>query len=127
MSIEKILDLRLELIPDSADDAMRILSEEWDRASCPTEREELIRVLKRTLNRCNREYVTYPRVFLLRKCELARNEFQPFTGLDGPTLAKRKFPAPSHPAIKAEWCEAATKDFTEGLKQPLPPLKRTES
>lgn len=110
MIIETVLDLKPEMMA-GADDAMAVLKEVWEERKQPTEAQSLITVLKITMDRCNRNGIHYPRIFLLRKAELMRGEFQPRQELRFVAdPAKVKFASVTHPLIPQEWINRAAQE-----------------
>ncbi len=83
-----------EYVADSEQRALELLAEIWERQGHPRERLKLIAVLRRTLDRCERLGYGYPKIFLLRKGELTRGEWQP------------RQPDPDAPLVRRE-CQSA--------------------
>jgi hypothetical protein len=111
MNIENLLELNLDLIRDEDHSAMEVLRTVWARSGCPTEAEQLILVLRATLDQCSRAGYSYPRIFLLRKGQLTRGEWKPRKAVP---ITEVKWKVPSHPAIPDEWIRQAEKHFLKG-------------
>jgi hypothetical protein len=77
MTIELILELDLHKLTDYAG-AVDTLRTAWIELHRPTDKAGLLKVLKKTMDSCNKKNIHYPRVFLLRKGQLTRGEFKPF-------------------------------------------------
>ena len=111
-NIETLLKIDLQLLGEGNGSALVILEAAWEAEGRTTQPEKLIRVLKTTIGRCKLRGITYPRIFLRRKGELTRREFQPGTGFsDGPL----RFAAPKHSKIPADWLRTATEEFNAKL------------
>lgn len=107
MTIEDLLEIELKYIADNEHRALDMLARIWEKQGRPTERLKLIAVLRRTLDRCERLGYTYPKIFLLRKGELTRGEWQPRQSEpDAPDVAVN-VKVHEHPAIPKEWIEAS--------------------
>jgi hypothetical protein len=116
MTVETILHLKPALLT-CYDDAVAILQQAWEERNRTTESIALVTVLSAAMDRCNRQGVTYPRVFLLRKGQLQRGEFQPRREIRTlPDPGKVTFTAPSHPKIPDEWIERAVKESVESWR-----------
>jgi len=90
------------------DEAMEILQTTWVEQNRPTAADELIRTLGVTMDRCQRRGIIWPRIFLKRKGELQRGEFNPRTEIRTlPNPDSVRFTAPSHPKIPQEWIDQA--------------------
>jgi hypothetical protein len=111
-NIESVLKIDLQLLGEGNRPALVILEAAWEAEGRSTQPEKLIRVLKRTLDRCKLRGITYPRIFLRRKGELTRREFQPGTGFSGGPL---RFAAPKHSKIPADWLRTAAEEFNAKL------------
>ena len=107
--------------------ALEVLEHCWETAGRPEDEKELLPVLKRVLDCCVRQGVTYPRIFLKRKGELTRGEFklrkELTTSFTDPAAVR--FTAGSHPKIPQAWIEngieQSKKDFEAILlKQRVP-------
>lgn len=98
MPIANVLDLNRKLIRE--EEALAILEEVWEEQGRPEARDGLLRVLKTTLDRCQLRNVAYPRIFLRRKGELARNEFSPRSET---ILPRVRYSGGSHPTIPQGW------------------------
>ena len=108
-NIESILKIDLQLLGEGNGPALLILEDAWEAEGRSTQPEKLIRVLKTTLDRCKLRGITYPRIFLRRKGELTRGEFQPSVPIT--PGAPIKFAAPQHSKIPDEWLRQATEEF----------------
>jgi hypothetical protein len=117
MNIEIILKLDLGKLSDYAD-ALDSLRTAWLELHGPTDKAGLLKVLKRAMDSCNQKNIQYPRVFLLRKGQLARGEFQPFE----PT-----FPPPPTPAeLMAYWASPEGKAATAELHKEVEAMAEKE-
>src|SRR5260370_20440004 len=112
-NIESILKIDLQLLEEGNGPALVILEDAWEAERRSTQPEKLIRVLKTTLDRCKLRGITYPRIFLRRKGELTRGEFQP--GVPITPGAPIQFAAPQHSKIPADWLRRATEAFNVKL------------
>ena len=108
-NIENLLKIDLQLLGEGDGPALVILEDAWEAELRSTQPEKLIRVLKATLDRCKLRGITYPRIFLRRKGELTRGEFQPSVPIT--PGAPIKFAAPQHSKIPDEWFRQATEEF----------------
>lgn len=110
MTIEMLLGLKLDMMRDT-NEALAVLEEAWKGENQPTESQGVIRVLKITLDRCNLRGIVYPRIFLRRKGELQRGEFQPRGEVSSVVdPASVKFTASSHPKIPTDWMRQAVEE-----------------
>src|SRR6516165_7473511 len=113
MTVQTLLELKVDMMGDSGE-ALGVLEQTWDEQNRPTEQPGLIRVLKLTLDRCNRRGIFYPRIFLRRKGELRRGEFRPQTesqSLIDPGAVI--FTAAAHLKIPAEWIRQGVEDIVK--------------
>lgn len=111
MNIETLLDLDAKMT-GNAPEALEVLQKTWEAQDKPKDPEKLIRVLSRTMDRCQREGILYPRIFLKRKGQLQRREFKPkeeMRSMAAPDAITYK--AGSHPKIPAEWIRQAEQEF----------------
>lgn len=116
MTIELILDLKPALLT-CYDDAFAIFLEVWKEQKQPTEAPALVTVLAKTMDRCNKKGIIYPRVFLLRKGQLLRGEFKPRQEMRSMVdPAKIRFASVSHPAIPQEWIDNSTLEWEKSMR-----------
>ena len=112
-NIENLLKIDLQLLGEGDGPALVILEDAWEAELRSTQPEKLIRILKATLDRCKLRGITYPRIFLRRKGELTRGEFQPSVPIT--PGAPIKFAAPQHPKVSPDWIRQATEEFNAHL------------
>jgi len=112
-NIENVLNIDLQLLEEGNGPALAILETAWEAEGRSTQPKKLIRVLKTTLDRCKLRGITYPRIFLRRKGELTRGEFQPSAPIT--PGAPIRFAAPQHSKIPADWLRQATEEFNVKL------------
>jgi hypothetical protein len=105
VNIETLLDLNPGLLANADEAALWVLQTTWEQQNRPEEAQKLVRVLKLTMDSCQRQGIVYPRIFLRRKGELIRGEFKPKTEIR--SLPNVKFTATGHPAIPDEWIKQA--------------------
>jgi len=112
MEIEILLDLDLKRLT-LYDEALAILENEYKLAGAPKDTAGLTAILARTLDRCDRCGIRWPRIFLARKGQLIRGEFRPRD--PSATSAGLKFTTPTHPKIPQEWIDAAVEEERKKL------------
>ena len=110
MNIEDLLEIEPKYIADNEQFALEILAQVWKRQGCPTERLQLIAVLRRTLDVCERRGHNYPKILLLRKGELTRGEWQPRQSDPGIPASGASANVREHPAIPKEWIEQSERN-----------------
>jgi hypothetical protein len=113
MNIESVLKIDLQLLGEGNGPALVILEDAWEAEGRSTQPAKLIRVLKTTLDRCKLRGITYPRIFLRRKGELTRGEFQP--GVPITPGAPIRFAVPQHSKVPVAWLRQATEEFNVEL------------
>jgi hypothetical protein len=112
-TIELLLDLDKKFLSEN-NEAMEILRREFYLENEPSGANGLVRVLKLAMDTCTRLGIRYPRVFLLRKGQLSRGEFQPRVLAISAASTARYFVA-SHPKVPREWTENAAEEFNRTL------------
>ncbi len=110
MTIEDLLEIEPKYVADSEQRALELLAEIWERQGHPRERLKLIAVLRRTLDRCERLGYSYPKIFLLRKGELTRGEWQPRQPDPDAPSSDANVKVQEHPAIPREWIEQSERN-----------------
>ena len=107
IDVETVLKLKMEMLDDYTA-ALGILADAWEVEGRPTDPKKLIPVLKRTLDTCKLKSITYPRIFLRRKGELTRGEFQPGTlFIPGAPIS---FTTETHPKVPQDWMRQAVEE-----------------
>jgi hypothetical protein len=108
MNIEGLLKIELKYVADNEQRALELLGQIWERQGRPTERLKLIAVLRRTLDVCERNGYSYPKILLLRKGELTRGEWQPRHS--DPPAPAASASVREHSAIPKEWIEQSERN-----------------
>jgi hypothetical protein len=109
MNIEDLLEVKIKYVADNEQRALEVLAQIWKRQGRPTETLKLIAILRRTLDVCERNGYSYPKIFLLRKGELTRGEWQPRQA-EPDLTSDAHVNVREHPTIPKEWIEQSERN-----------------